>query len=63
MEKCLVAKKRNYRAERRSATVFADEAMDGRRLPRIDWLHMWGVIFEARLKQIRRRTGSAGEKP
>ena len=56
-----MAKKRNYRAERKSASDFADAVMEGHRLSRCDWLQMWGIIFEARLAQIR-RPFSAGEK-
>lgn len=50
-------RKRNYRAERKSASDFADAVMEGHRLPRRDWLQMWGVIYEARLAQIRRPPG------
>lgn len=53
----MAKKKRNYRAERKAAADFADAAMDGRQLPQREWLDMWGVIYEARLAQIRRPVG------
>lgn len=52
-----VTKKRNYRAERKSAQDFADALMEGHRLPQKEWLQMWGVIYEARLAQIRTALG------
>jgi hypothetical protein len=53
--------KRNYRGERNAARDFANNVMDGHRLPTPDWTHMWGVIYTERLRQIRRDVGKPGE--
>lgn len=57
-------RKRNYRAERKAATRWADHVMNGIPVPgfgRAEWLKAWGLVFDAYLAGLRGKTTPSGE--
>lgn len=51
-------KRRNYAAERRAATQWADHVMEDIQVPgfgRAEWLKAWGLVFDAYLAGLRKK--------
>lgn len=64
LKKILVAlRKRNYRAERKAATSWADHVMNlmpADYFERHEWLKTWGLVFDAYLAGLRGRSAPSG---